>query len=101
MGQMCLHKLYDLRGFGGQQKKGCLCTKGMGWPWGLREEQLWLSFPFLSFFFLLSALLCGDVMYLLWLVAVSLLYRCYELTSGQFVGSLTSDEQPVVFLKSM
>ncbi len=38
---------------------------------------------------------------MLWLVAVSLLYRCYELTSGQFVGSLTSDEQPVVFLKSM
>ena len=90
-------------GFGGQQKKGCLCTKGMGWPWGLREEQLWLSFSFLSFFlfFLLSVLLCGDVVYLLWLVAVSLLYRCYELTSGQFVGSLTSDEQPVVFLKSM
>lgn len=63
-----------------------------------------LAFFFFSFFlsfFLLSALLCGDVVYLLWLVAVSLLYRCYELTSGQFVGSLTSDEQPVVFLKSM
>lgn len=64
------------------------------WPQGLREEQLWLAFFCCCFCLCYSVGLC--------LVALSLLYRCYELTTGQFVGSLTSDEQPVVvFLKSV